>query len=78
MFGKGYFEGDFRTKPIVNNRGATRAENKEQLLERARLDRKNREVNNAINYFKIAWILSCMLTTEEENKSNQYFTGQAC
>ena len=44
MFGKGYFEGDFRTKPIVNNRGATKAENKEQLLERARLDRQNREV----------------------------------
>ncbi len=49
MFGKGYFEGDFRTKPIVNNRGATRAENKEQLLERARLDRKNREVNTFMN-----------------------------
>jgi len=43
MFGKGHFEGDYRTKPTVNIRGATKAEKKEQLIERAQQDRASRE-----------------------------------
>jgi len=43
MLGKGHFEGDFRTKPTVNIRGATKKESRLQLLERAHLDRANRE-----------------------------------
>ena len=44
MFGKGNFEGQFRTKPIVNMGGATRSENREQLLKRAQEERNMREV----------------------------------
>ena len=46
MFGKGHFEGDFRTKPVVSIRGATKAESKTELLRRAHKDRLDREVNN--------------------------------
>ena len=35
MFGKGNFDGQFRTTPNVSIRGATKSENKEQLLKRA-------------------------------------------
>jgi len=43
MFGKGHFEGDFRTKPVVSIRGATKAESKTELLRRAHKDRLDRE-----------------------------------
>ena len=44
MFGKGNFDGEFRTKPNVSIRGASKNENREQLLKRAHDDRVNREV----------------------------------
>ena len=45
MFGKGNFDGQFRTKPTVSIRGASQSENREQLLKRAHDERQNREVN---------------------------------
>ena len=45
MFGKGNFDGQFRTKPTVSIRGASQSENREQLLKRAYDERQNREVN---------------------------------
>ena len=44
MFGKGNFDGQFRTTPNVSIRGATKSENKEQLLKRAHEQRSQREV----------------------------------
>ena len=44
MFGKGNFDGQFRTKPSVSIRGATKSESKEQLLKRVHDERLNREV----------------------------------
>ena len=44
MFGKGHFEGDYRTKPVVNIRGFGKPESRDQLLERAHQDRIKREV----------------------------------
>ena len=44
MFGKGNFDGQFRTTPNVSIRGATKSENKEQLLRRAHEQRSQREV----------------------------------
>jgi len=43
MFGRGHFEGDFRTKPNVSIRGATKSESKEELLKRAHDERLQRE-----------------------------------
>lgn len=44
MFGKGHFEGQFRSRPVVSIRGASKHETKQELLERAHKDRANREV----------------------------------
>ena len=44
MFGKANFDGQFRTTPNVSIRGATKSENKEQLLKRAHEQRSQREV----------------------------------
>ncbi len=44
MFGKGHFEGQYRTKPVVSIRGASKYETKKELLERAHQERANREV----------------------------------
>ena len=44
MFGKGNFDGQFRTTPNVSIRGATKSESKEQLLKRAHEERLQREV----------------------------------
>ena len=44
MFGKGNFDGQFRTTPTVSIRGATKSESKEQLLRRAHEERQRREV----------------------------------
>eukprot|EP00092_Neocalanus_flemingeri_P033885 GFUD01036847.1.p1 GENE.GFUD01036847.1~~GFUD01036847.1.p1 ORF type:complete len:1078 (-),score=314.76 GFUD01036847.1:112-3345(-) len=43
MFGKGNFDGQFRTTPNVSIRGATKSESKEQLLKRAHHERLQRE-----------------------------------
>jgi len=43
MFGKGNFDGQFRTTPNVSIRGATKSESKEQLLKRAHEERLQRE-----------------------------------
>ena len=45
MFGKGNFDGQYRTTPTVSIMGASRHENREQLLKRARDDRVNREAD---------------------------------
>ena len=45
MFGKGNFDGQFRTKPMVSIRGASKHENREQLLKRAHEDRVSREAD---------------------------------
>ena len=45
MFGKGNFDGQFRTKPTVSIRGASKHENREQLLKRAHEDRVSREAD---------------------------------
>ena len=45
MFGKGNFDGQFRTKPMVSIRGASKHENREQLLKRAHEDRVSRETD---------------------------------
>ena len=44
MFGKGHFDGQYRTTPIVSLRGATKSENEDPLLRRAHEDRLQREV----------------------------------
>jgi len=49
MFGRGSFEGDFRTRPSVNIRGASKSENKEQLLKRAHEERIQREAKRKEN-----------------------------
>jgi len=49
MFGRGSFEGDFRTRPSVNIRGASKSENKEQLLKRAHEERIHREAKRKEN-----------------------------
>ena len=38
------FNGEFRRKPVVSNRGASRKETKEELLQRATKERQRREV----------------------------------
>jgi len=43
MFGKGNFNGQFRTTPTVSIRGATKSESKEELLRRAHDERLRRE-----------------------------------
>ena len=43
MFGKGGFEGNFRTTPNQSIRGASKGESKEELLRRAQEERKARE-----------------------------------
>ena len=50
MFGKGNFDGQFRTKPSVSIRGATKSESKEQLLKRVHDERLNREVRTFYVY----------------------------
>ena len=50
MFGKGNFDGQFRTKPTVSIRGASQSENREQLLKRAHDERLNREVISNRNF----------------------------
>ena len=44
MWSASGLNGDFRRKPIVSNRGASKKETKEQLLERATKERLKREV----------------------------------
>jgi len=44
MFGKGNFDGQFRSTPTVSIRGASKSESKEQLLQRAQEQRNLREV----------------------------------
>ena len=45
MFGKGNFDGQYRTTPTVSIRGASKHENREQLLKRAHEDRVSREAD---------------------------------
>ena len=44
MWSSSGFNGDFRRKPIVSNRGASKKETKEELLKRAQQERTKREV----------------------------------
>jgi hypothetical protein len=46
MFSKGNFEGEYRSRPTVSIRGATRGESKEELLHRAHQERAAREVSS--------------------------------
>ena len=72
MFGKGNFDGQFRTKPTVSIRGASQSENREQLLKRAHDERLNREViynRNFETFLKIIIILRL-----KEVKVMQFFT----
>lgn len=39
------FDGEFRRKPVVSIRGASKKESKEELLHRAQRERSQREVN---------------------------------
>jgi hypothetical protein len=48
MFSKGNFEGEYRSRPTVSIRGATRGESKEELLHRAHQERAAREVSSRI------------------------------
>ena len=49
MFGKGGFEGNFRTTPNQSIRGASKSESKEELLRRAQEERKAREAKRLKN-----------------------------
>jgi len=49
MFGKGNFDGQFRTTPNVSIRGATKSESKDQLLKRAHYERLQREAQRNEN-----------------------------
>ena len=44
MFGKGNFSGQFRRLPTVSIGGASKSESKEELIRRAQLERRQREV----------------------------------
>ena len=44
------FDGDFRRKPVVSIRGASKKENKEELLQRTQKERNQREVSFVIIY----------------------------
>ena len=44
MFGKGNFSGQFRRLPTVSIGGASKSESKDELIRRAQLDRRQREV----------------------------------
>ena len=48
MFTKGHFEGEYRSRPAVSIRGATRGESKEELLLRAHQERAQREVRGVL------------------------------
>ena len=39
------FNGDYRRKPVINNRGASKKESKEELLKRVQEERQKREVS---------------------------------
>ena len=45
MFGKGNFDGQYRSTPTVSIRGASKHENREQLLKRAHDERVSREAD---------------------------------
>ena len=55
MFGKGNFNGQFRTTPTVSIRGATKSESKEELLRRAHDERLRREVNRITACYKLKY-----------------------
>ena len=56
MFGKGHLEGQYRTKPVVSIRGATKYETKKELLERAHQERANREVKVILGLKKLKYL----------------------
>lgn len=45
MWSASGFNGDFRRRPVVSNRGASKKETRDELLRRAQKERENREVS---------------------------------
>ena len=52
MLGKGHFEGEYRSKPVVNIRGASQPITRTQCIEKAHKERANREVTYTIQTSK--------------------------
>ena len=67
MFGKGNFDGQFRTRPTVSIRGATKSETREDLIRRAQEERSNREVSCWFRCIKVCTIFRIC------HGSGQYF-----